>query len=62
MLNLRTTSFIALCLVAFCLGGCASWRDESVSCDGSSRRPMNVGKWDGKLDGVLDLACGGRAS
>ena len=35
-------------LAAMTLGGCASMRmEEPLSCDGSDKRPLNAGKWDG---------------
>ena len=42
-------------LLLMVLGGCASWRDDIPSCDGSGKRPLNVGKW----SGAMDLSCGG---
>ena len=42
-------------LLLLLMGGCASWRDEMPSCDGSDKRPLNVGKW----SGTMDFGCGG---
>ena len=42
-------------LIVLMLGGCAYWRDDAPSCDGSDKRPLNVGKWSGSMD----FGCGG---
>ena len=42
--------------VALLLGGCSTWGgNEPPSCDGSDRRPANIGKW----SGIIELGCGG---
>ena len=45
----------AIGLIVLLLGGCASWLNEAPSCDGSDKRPLNVGKWSGSMD----FGCGG---
>ena len=39
---------VALMLAVLAQAGCASWRmAEAPSCDGSERRTLNEGMWDG---------------